>query len=443
MYYSLAKNNGYSTLTLRGSTLQTENLYSPFWIIAQPYTDSQNNYTNWQHFYVFLVSLKVRIFCVIAKTKAIKYTLLRVINGVINPWPWDSIDDVFYVEANEYCVWNMEDVIAGLSHFMRHNKVDRIVALDDFDVEKAALMREEFRMPGMGQTTMRYFRDKLAMRMKAQEEGVRVPAFSSLFNDEDIRTYIKNTQAPWVVKPRGEASAMGIQKVKSEAELWEAIHSLGNERHEYLVEQFKPGSVYHVDSLSSEGKVVFSRVSQYMNTPFEVAHGGGIFRSHLVPHRSDDDVTLRKLNTGVMQAFGMQYSASHTEFIKCEEDNEFYFLETASRVGGAHLAEMVEMASGLNLWGEWARIESAKARNEVYYLPESRKDYAGIIVSLARQKDPDTSSFNDPEIAWRLKKESHIGFILRSDNLERIKVLLDDYAERIAKDFHASAPPGY
>ncbi|MEM6723100.1 MAG: ATPase, partial [Bacteroidota bacterium] len=192
-------------------------------------------------------------------------------------WPKDQLDDIFYMNEDESGEWNLDDLIAGTAFVFKHNRIDRVVALDDFDVEKAALVRETFRIPGMGQTTARYFRDKLAMRMKAQEEGIRVPGFSGLFNDEQINQFIANNPGPWMVKPRSEASATGVKKVHTADELWQHIHSLGEKRHQYLVEQFKPGAVYHVDSLSNEGQLIFCRVSQYLNTPFEVAHGGGVF----------------------------------------------------------------------------------------------------------------------------------------------------------------------
>lgn len=357
------------------------------------------------------------------------------------PWPKEALDDIFYVQQNEQDTWSMEEVIAGLAFFMRSNNVDRIVALDDFDVEKAALLREHFRIPGMGQTTARYFRDKLAMRLKAAEAGIPIPPFSSLFNDEAINEYANTVAPPWVVKPRAEASATGIKKVNNPEELWAAIHQLGEERHNYLVEQFKPGDVYHADAITANGKVLFCRVSKYLNTPFEVAHGGGIFRSNTIKFGSKEDKALQQLNKEVMKAFGMQYSASHTEFIRSKEDGLFYFLETASRVGGAHLAEMVEASSGINLWSEWARLETAIAQNSAYKLPKVTKDYAGIVVSLSRFKDPDMSSFDDPEIWWKLKMDHHIGMIVKTKKQDRVLELLDNYAERIGKDFHASAPP--
>ncbi len=356
------------------------------------------------------------------------------------PWVREYIDEVFYVEEKADGSFDMNEIILGLAYMMRSRKIDRIVALDDFDVEKAAHLREHFRIPGMGQTTGRHFRDKLAMRMKAQEAGIRVPLFSSLFNDNEIFEFTQKVQYPCVVKPRSEASATGIRKVYNSEQLWEVVHYLGDRRHDYLVEQFRPGDVFHVDSLSVQGDFVFTRASQYLSTPMEVAHGGGIFRSVIVPFGSSDDFALRKINAEVMRAFGMNYSASHSEFIKDYETGEMIFLETASRVGGANLAEMVEASSGINLWREWANIETAVAKCEEYILPEVENNYAGIIISLVRQQYPDLSSFDAPEVYWRMNEEYHIGLVVKSESRERVLELLDDYADKIFKNFHASAP---
>jgi hypothetical protein len=355
-------------------------------------------------------------------------------------WPRDSVDEFFYLETDENTPENFDKMEKGLAWLMRSKKIDRIVSLDDFDVEKAAYLRESFRIPGMGQTTARHFRDKLAMRMKAEEAGINVPPFSPLFNDQEVHEYTQRVAPPWVVKPRAEASATGIKKVHSSEELWNVLHSLGADRHRYLVEQFKPGDVYHADAITVDSETAFCRISKYLDTPFEVAHGGGIFRSATVPFGGEEDKALRKLNAEVMKAFGMKFSASHTEFIRAKEDGQYYFLETSSRVGGAHLAEMVEYSSGINLWAEWARLETAMAKGQPYEAPKAKEDHAGIVVSLSRFQHPDSSAFADPEIVWRLHKDYHIGMILRSGKRERIIELLDAYAGRIHSDFHASAP---
>jgi hypothetical protein len=351
-------------------------------------------------------------------------------------WPWEAIDDVFYIEK-----WNIEDVKKGIAYKFRTITFHRFVALDDFDVEKVATLREHFRMPGMGVTTAHYFRDKLAMRLKAKEEGINVPAFTDLFTNDAINHYADTVSPPWLIKPRLEASATGIKKIHSKEELWDVVHSLGDERDGYLLEKFAPGDVYHVDGLNNKGKVVFSRASKYLDTPFEVAHGGGIFRSVSCELGTEEEKALNKMNAEVMKAFGMQYGASHTEFIKSKETGELFFLETSSRVGGANLAEMVQFASGgINLWAEWAKLETCNLTKTAYKLPKYKNAYAGIVVSLSRFQHPDTSSFTDKEIVWRMNKEWHIGLIVVSDSSERVLELLESYTQRIAKDFHASIP---
>lgn len=381
-------------------------------------------------------------FMISAKNMGCKVLLVTSKKLENKPWPRAFLDEVYYMNQNEEGEWNLNDLVAGLAHVMRSMTVDRIVALDDFDVEKAAHLREHFRIPGMGQSTARHFRDKLAMRIKASEAGISVPPFSPLFNDAQIHDFTQQVSPPWLVKPRSAASATGIKKIYSSEELWSHLNNkLGNDRHNFLIEKFAPGDVYHIDSLSVDGNVIFARVSQYLNTPFEVAHSGGIFMSVSVEHESEEKTDFLNLNQEVLKAFGMRFSASHTEVIKNHETGKLYFLETSSRVGGAHIAELVEASSGINLWKEWAIIETCMAKGEPYTLPAVKKDYSGIIISLTKQEQPDDSMFTDPEICWKLKNNDyHIGFIVKSESRNRILELLDNYAKRIYVDFHASAP---
>lgn len=353
-------------------------------------------------------------------------------------WPYDHIDEVFYMPGQDLD-WDLDTLLQGVGGLMKANKIDSIVALDDYDVEKATFLRENLRIPGMGQTTGRFFRDKLAMRIKAQDEGIQVPAFAPLFNDEDINQFADHIPAPWVLKPRSEASAHGIIKVHDKDSLWEHIHGLGENRLYYLVEQFKPGDVYHADGLILDGKPLFCAVSKYLSTPMEISQGGGIFRSASVPYGSDDDEAIQKVNKQVMKAFGMKSGATHTEFIKNREDGEIYFLETSSRVGGAHLAEMVAAATGINLWGEWAKIEDALAKGKKYKLPKVRKEYGGIVLTLSSHQNPDLSGFNDPEVCFRVPLEYHAGLIVRSEDHGRVRELLDDYAKRLSSGFASVA----
>jgi len=354
------------------------------------------------------------------------------------PWPKEAIDEIFYIQDKNK-EWNMRDVIYGVSFMARTERIDRIVALDDFDVEKAASLREHLRVPGMGDTTARHFRDKLAMRMRAKEMNIPVPEFVHILNHNDINKFAERVPFPYIIKPRMLAGAHGLKKVYNEEELWNRINHLGDEQSFFLMERFVPGSIYHVDSIIYENEIRFALASKYGKPPFEVAYEGRVFSSRTVERGSETEQKLLDINEKILKALGMLRGISHTEFIEAEEDGKIYFLETSARVGGANLSELVLAASGINLWREWAKIEILRGKGEYKY-PEVKNDYAGIITSLAKQEWPDLSSYDDPEIVWRLNKPYHAGFVICSPRYHKIEQMLEDYTKRFYNDFFTSAP---
>lgn len=351
-------------------------------------------------------------------------------------WPHESIDEIFFMPD----LAKIDDVIRGVSYLARTRVFDRIVALDDYDVWPAAALREHLRMPGMGDSTVRYFRDKLAMRVQAQQHGIAVPAFVQVLNHDKLNEFMANTPAPWVMKPRAEASTIGITKINNPDQLWERVNALGDLQSFYVLEHYIPGQVCHVDSLVYDRNVVFCEVHQYGRPPLDVFHEGGISTTHTIERGSEQERTLKNLNSKVLTAFGMESGAVHMEFIKGDDGN-FYFLETAARVGGASIVDLIEASTGINLWREWAKIEIAVAEGRPYQLPEHKQNYAGVIISLARQEHPDTSAYQEAEIVMRLQKRHHVGFVVASPEQDRVQTLLDDYTRRFAADFSASMPP--
>jgi biotin carboxylase len=277
------------------------------------------------------------------------------------------------------------------------------------------------------------------MRVKARDSGIPVPDFVRVLNYDEIKEFMARVPAPWVLKPRTEASTVGITRITAPDELWPRLDELGDRQSFHVLERYIPGGVYHVDALVFDRDVVFAEAHQYGRPPLDVFHEGGIAITRTLPRDGDDARTLKDLCRRVIQAFGMERGAVHMEFIKGRDDGRVYFLEVGGRVGGANIAEMVEAATGINLWREWARIELTQGNN-AYSLPAHRDDYGGVIITLARQEHPDTSAYADPEIVHRLDRRNHAGFVLAAQEPERVQSLLDDYSRRFAVDFFASLP---
>jgi biotin carboxylase len=376
------------------------------------------------------------------KSRGCQVVLITKEKMLSEDWPRESLDDLIALPNDA----GSDLFIHLISLLARQTKIDRIVALEEFDVLTAAQVREHFLLSGMDTGTARLFRDKLAMGAKVKEVGIKVPDFVPLLNHNEVRNFVDQVPPPWVIKPRSDVSAIGIKKGQEPGDVWRAIDELDRrdrlrERSPYhLLSRFISGDVYHVDSLVSNGRVIFSGANKYGRPPMEVAHQGGAYISHTIPRGTADEKQLLQINRKLLTTLGLETGAAHAEFIRSSADGEFYFLEVAARVGGAYIADVLEAASGVNLWREWAKLELTEKPSSRRISPP-RQEYAGIVLSLAKQEYPDTSGYDDPEVVYRVKKKHHVGLIVRSQKLERVQELLTQYAIRFSADFEAVMPP--
>ncbi len=351
-------------------------------------------------------------------------------------WPWHAIDERFFMND----IYRQPDVTRAVSYLARDRQIDRIVPLDDFDVEVAASLREHLRSPGIGDTTARFFRDKLAMRTQAQDNEIPVPEFVHVLNHQQITEFTKKVPAPWMLKPRSQAGAVGIKKIHNTDELWRNIHSLGDEQSYHLLERCVHGDVFHVDSIVYDNKVLFSIASRYGTPPFNIWNEGGVFLSHTVNPNSALNKELLSLNDKLIKAMRLQRGVTHAEFIK-GQDGKLYFLELAARVGGANIDRLVEEASGFNLWREWARLEYANTLKKPYKLPAPKGLHAGLLICLSREEKPNLSRFNAPEVVWKYAEDHHAGLVVAGKSYDKVSELLGKYQHQLTKEILAVAPP--
>jgi hypothetical protein len=188
-----------------------------------------------------------------------------------------------------------------------------------------------------------------------------------------------------------------------------------------------------------EREVLCQAAHKYGTPPINTAHDGGVFTTRTVPRDAAEAGPLAALNREVITTFGLVRGVTHSEFIRAHDDGRWYFLETSARVGGAFIVDVVEAATGLNLWREWAHIEIA-GEDSSYHLPPVRSDYAGLLLTLAREPHPDLSSYDAPEIVTRIQKHHHAGIVLCTPDSQRLDELLAAYSDRFHKEFMAWQP---
>ena len=351
-------------------------------------------------------------------------------------WP-SSVDEMFFIDD----LGRNQDLLLAVSYLARERDFSAIVPLDDYAVEVAANLREHLRCPGMGESTARYFRDKLAMRMQAREFGLRVPEFQHVLNYGRLADFVERVPGPWLLKPRSEAGSVQIQKLHNPEEMWRAVHALGDRQSFFLLESYVAGDVYHVDSVVFGGEVRFETVHRYGRPPFDVWNKGGIFWSESV---SEDDPLfsgLREANRRCIAAMGLPRGVTHAEFIVERDTGHIHFLELAARTAGAHIDVLVEQECGLNLWREWARLEVACLAKEEYQVPEYSSRPGGLLLCLSKQECPPMDTFDDPGVTWRLAEGYHAGLVVVKDSHAELKELMVSYHAKLESDILAIAPP--
>src|ERR1700744_2799140 len=188
-------------------------------------------------------------------------------------WPREALADLTTMPAG----LSREQILNTVSWMARGRRFDRVIALDEFDLETAAAVREHMRVPGMGVTTAACYRDKLAMRMIARALGFLVPEFCRVLNYDELRASMGPVPPPGLLKPPTEASPVAIRRIHDPEQLWRTLDELGDRQSFYLLEKFVPGQIFHVDSIVSECKVVFSAVHRYGRPPIELTQDGGVF----------------------------------------------------------------------------------------------------------------------------------------------------------------------
>src|SRR5919112_771993 len=102
-------------------------------------------------------------------------------------WPRESLDDLIAV-PNDAGPALFIDLLAFLA---RKAKIDRIIALEEFDVVTAALMREHLCLPGLNSSHAKVFRDKLSMAVHSRRAGINVPEFVPLINADELREFME------------------------------------------------------------------------------------------------------------------------------------------------------------------------------------------------------------------------------------------------------------
>ncbi|MDH6463396.1 formate-dependent phosphoribosylglycinamide formyltransferase (GAR transformylase) [Micromonospora sp. A200] len=248
-----------------------------------------------------------------------------------------------------------EAVRSVVAEIVAAHPVERIFPLFEGDVLTAARCRRDHGIPGLDPEQALTFRDKNVMHRRATELGVPVARSCRPDTVGAVAEFAAEVGYPVVVKPYAGWACGDTHRVDSAEDLDRVWPLVADARHDYRVEEYVRGVEYHVDSLLCDGEVVFEQLSRYTYSILEFRDepGGTVSRKHdLTPAER----RILAANGTVLRGFGMRTGVAHVEFF-LRDDGEVVFGEAAARAGGGSIVPAIQAGRGINLAGEWCRLE--------------------------------------------------------------------------------------
>ncbi|HXS99530.1 MAG TPA: hypothetical protein VN915_02545 [Elusimicrobiota bacterium] len=226
-----------------------------------------------------------------------------------------------------------------------HGAIDCLIAMAEKDLLVAGQLRECFGIPGQTFAEARKFIDKGIMKQVIAAAGIETPRFRELADGPE------GLQFPLILKPKCEASSRGVEKVTSPAEL--AAKSAGLRARDYLLEEFCPDGIYHLDGFVDRGEIVFLMSNQYVGTCLAHAHGQPLGSVQATdPART---ASFRGFAGRVIKALKLESGSFHLEcFLRGETP---VFLEIGARAGGGDIREVIALAHGFDIVKAWIDVQ--------------------------------------------------------------------------------------
>jgi biotin carboxylase len=229
--------------------------------------------------------------------------------------------------------------------------VTDVVALAEWDLMTAAVLRERLDVPGSRPKDVFALRDKVAMKRAVAADGIPVPRFAACDDAPALGDLVERSGFPIVFKPRSEATAVGVEIVRSAEQLARLLAERDARAHE--CEEYVDGRLFHADGLVEDGILRFFKVSEYVNNPLLYLHGTGAGAIIV------DDAGLvgraRDLADAVLRALGLRCDAFHLEFFQVPS-GELVFLELGARAGGGPIPQLLEDLYGVHVVQQHFRL---------------------------------------------------------------------------------------
>ncbi len=329
---------------------------------------------------------------------------------------------------------------------------DVAVPLYEETVEWAGALNSIYRDDPRVLNRAMLFRNKAMMKRKALIGGLKVGLFEEVHNPRQVEQFmdrlneanlqLAGEEDSWVhIKPFSAAGTVGHKLLRSKEDI---IKKLQEEDFPCLAESHLSGKEFSCEAYIHGGKVRFLNITEYVKLGY----------SNFVPAGPELQARRKLIHDHVQQLvdiFGIEYGMIHPEWFLTEKD-ELKFGETACRIPGGHILELVTKSYGFDALAAFVLIHdpslTGEELNEIFpndqehpgiyngnvMIYPQKKKISELIVPEELHEDP---YFEDHTLVPPLSGQklgdregfgNHFGTInFRGEDAERMRGLLEHY----------------
>lgn len=300
----------------------------------------------------------------------------------------DISNELKYSLTEYYKVESMEDydqllrAVAFFTH--KYGKIDRVFSLNEYWLEKEAMLRTDFNITGIKTDTIQTIKCKSKMKEKYIEAGVPVARGEVVHSVEQARKFIKKVGFPIVIKPDNGVGAANTFKISNDKDLESVFNRTQN--NDLIMEEYIDGDLYSFDGLvDRDGKIVFC-TSHYFGVGImqAVNEKRDLFCYSLREIPAD----LKEAGEKTLKVFNAKETFFHLEYFRDYKSKKIVALEVNMRPPGGFVTDMFNFANDINIYQEWANV----VVNNKFYSKYDRKYHCSF---MGRRRGHKYSHSND------------------------------------------------
>ena len=229
-------------------------------------------------------------------------------------------------------------------------KLDGVLTVSaDRAVPVVAAVAEARGLPGIGVETAHLMTHKVAMRRRLAEAGVPQPRFSAVRSISERRRAADEVGFPAVLKPADSGGQRGVFRVESLDEIDAHLHEalLASPTGEAILEEYVEGIELNGIVIARDGEGIPLTLSDRMRPP---GIGFGVGWIHVYPPTvpTEQLAESERIALHTVHALGLETGIAFPQLIAAD-DGRVIVVECAARIPGGQMADLVRVATGVDL----------------------------------------------------------------------------------------------